>query len=277
MHDTPREGASPCAGCRLFQRGEIARSTRSSRHPPPRTPRPARSPSSDAAAVARGAQASVQARRDARLRPPLRVLRLTTRVRACDARSRSSARQGRNPFAGQRRIGMPAVQSAESRHAACRVLSPPSVGGKQLHSVCARGASGAQASGATRGQSGIRRRASRVVPDSPVDAGRGRVRAALLPASAFGGQCLVTRRRLIRATSRGAQRLAASKTAVEILNHRDGLSIVDGPTRRRRRVAPSLEPGRRRHAISRGAVHGLGSPIGAAGAEHPSPMGRISP
>ena len=194
MHDTPREGASPCAGCRLFQRGEIARSTRSSRHPPPRTPRPARSPSSDAAAVARGAQASVQARRDARLRPPLRVLRLTTRVRACDARSRSSAGQGRNPFAGQRRVGVPAVQSAESRHAACRVLSPASVGGKQLHSVCACGAPGAQASGATRRQSGIRRRASRVVIDSSHDAGRGRVRAAPLPASAFGRQCLVTRR-----------------------------------------------------------------------------------
>ena len=212
MHDTPREGASPCAGCRLFQRGEIARSTRSSRHPPPRTPRPARSPSSDAAAVARGAQASVQARRDARLRPPLRVLRLTTRVRARDARSRSSAGQGRNPFAGQRRVGMPAVQSAESRHAACRVLSPASVGGKQLHSVCACGAPGAQASGATRRQSGIRRRASRVVIDSSHDAGRGRVRAAPLPASAFGRQCLVTRRR----SKRCVASTAASPSRVEL-------------------------------------------------------------
>ena len=39
VYDTPRQGSSPCAGCRLFQRGEIARSTRSSRHAPARAPR----------------------------------------------------------------------------------------------------------------------------------------------------------------------------------------------------------------------------------------------
>jgi len=156
MYDTPCEGASPSAGCRLFQRGEIARSTRSPRQPPPRTTHPSKSASPHAATAPRRAQASVQARRDARLQSPLCLLRLAARVCARDARPRPSARQGRHTLAGQRRIGLSAVQSPQGGHAACGVLPPASVGGQQLHSLRASGAPRPQAAGAACGEPGVR-------------------------------------------------------------------------------------------------------------------------
>ena len=154
---TPRYGTGSRSGLSPFSRGDIV----------PTSAIPPSLPSACAACRPPDktnprwpTKAGDQARRDARLRPALRVLRRATGIRRCDVGPRASAVARWGARGRQRRPGVPALQSVEGRSFADRVFRSLSLGRTQLHRLRAGSAPCAEAMRQASGQPRVR--ASRV-------------------------------------------------------------------------------------------------------------------
>lgn len=123
-----------------------------------RSPTPFLSPASRSAAHHPSSPRQRKARRkkgdDARLQPPLRVLRSASRSGNRHARSRAARLPWRNTRPRQPRDGMRPLQSSQRRSASRGVLCAIPLGRSQLHALCTSGASCIEERGATGGKLG---------------------------------------------------------------------------------------------------------------------------
>jgi hypothetical protein len=148
--DTPLR-ARPVAGCRLFPRGDLVPTG-----PPPRDASPLTTRRHAPTLPPTRPGPATQARDPPRLRPTVRLLCGSARVRFRHPRSRFSDRARWHTYARQPRGGVCRLQPTQRRSPSARLLQPASVGGHELHGLCARRPSCVEAKCKEGGELGLR-------------------------------------------------------------------------------------------------------------------------